>query len=261
MIRQLSILSIILIFTTGLSAQPIDSSRLVRVFTYNILHGATMNGDFDLDLISSVIKSCNPDLVALQEVDYKTNRARKMDLATELGYRTQMAPLFGRAMYYDDGEYGEGLLSKYTFINTTNHPLPFTEGKEPRAALEVTFALASGDTVCFVGTHLDHESNDYNRQSQADEINLIYAKTTLPTILAGDLNATPESKVMQSLFKFWTPAFTQHLPTYPSTNPKKKIDYILYKPAKRWRILSKKVICDEIASDHCGVLVILELLK
>ncbi len=245
----------------NISAQPIDSSRLIRVFTYNILHGATMNGDFDIDLIAEVIKSVDPDIVALQEVDYKTNRARKMDLATELGYRIQMAPLFGRAMYYDDGEYGEGVLSNYTFISTKNHPLPYTEGKEPRAALEVTFVLASGDTVCFVGTHLDHESNDYNRQIQADEINRIYANTSLPTILGGDLNDTPDSEVMQSLFKFWTPAFKDYLPTYPSTNPKKKIDYILYKPAKKWRILSKKVLCDEIASDHCGVLVVLELLK
>ena len=259
--KKFAILPICLMATSLiLSAQPVDSSRLIRIFTYNILHGATMNGDFDLDRIAKVIKSFDPDIVALQEVDYKTNRARKMDLATELGYRTQMAPLFGRAMYYDGGEYGEGLLSKYTFISTTNHPLPYTEGKEPRAALEAVFILASGDTICFIGTHLDHESEDYNRQSQADEINRIYANTSKPTILAGDLNATPESPVMQSLFKFWTPAFTEFLPTYPSMNPKKKIDYILYKPAKRWRVLSKKVVCDEVASDHCGVFVVMELL-
>ena len=35
---------------------PVDSSRVVRVFTYNIYHGETMKGDFDLDRIANVIK-------------------------------------------------------------------------------------------------------------------------------------------------------------------------------------------------------------
>ena len=75
---------------------PVDSSRIVRVLTFNIYHGETMKGDFDLDLIAGVIKSVNPDLVALQEVDFYTNRAKNMDLATALGLRTGLAPLLGK---------------------------------------------------------------------------------------------------------------------------------------------------------------------
>jgi len=84
-----------------------DRSRVLSVLSFNILHGATMKGDFDLDVIAKVIKDVNPDFVALQEVDFKTNRAKQYDLATELGWRTKMAPLFARAMPYDGGEYGE----------------------------------------------------------------------------------------------------------------------------------------------------------
>jgi len=40
-------------------------------------------------------------------------------LATELGWRVEMAPVFGRAMYYDNGEYGEALLSKIKKINSS----------------------------------------------------------------------------------------------------------------------------------------------
>ena len=40
------------------------------------------NGDFDLDAIAEVIKKTDPDLAALQEVDYKTNRAKNYDLVT-----------------------------------------------------------------------------------------------------------------------------------------------------------------------------------
>lgn len=260
MLKPLSIISILLITTLSLSAQPVDSSRIIRVLTYNIYHGETMKGDFDLDLIAKVIKSTNPDLVALQEVDYRTNRARKMDLATELAYRTKLIPLFGRAMYYDDGEYGEAILSKYTFLQTTNHPLPYSEGKEPRALLEAIVVLESGDTIRFAGTHLDHTKNDLDRRNQANEINRIYSDTTFPTILTGDLNATSISPAMKSLFNNWTSVYEERQGTYPSNFPARMIDYILFRPADKWRVLEKRIICDMFASDHCAVFAVLELL-
>ena len=150
------ILTVIFIPHTVWSQNSNGDSRIVKVLSFNILHGATTKGDFDLDAIARVILDANPDFVALQEVDFQTNRARKYDLATELGLRAKMAPIFGRAMDYDGGEYGEGVLSKYTFLQTRNVALPFTAGSESRAALEVITVLPSGDTIAFVGTHLDH---------------------------------------------------------------------------------------------------------
>ena len=91
---KLSVL-IMSICWTNLQAQ---EGNIVEVMSYNILHGATLNNDFDLDKIARVITDKSPDLVGLQEVDFFTNRAKGMDLATELGYRTKMAGLFGEAM-------------------------------------------------------------------------------------------------------------------------------------------------------------------
>ena len=258
--RSLSFLFVTLLLGSQLSAQAPDSSRIVRVLTYNILHGKTLKGDFDLDLIASVISKEKPDLVALQEVDYKTNRSKKYDLVTELGIRTGLSPLFARAMYYDDGEYGEGILSKYTFLTTTNHPLPYTEGKEPRAAAEVNVVIKSGDTIRFVGTHLDHESDGHNRFIQAEEVNRVLKRDDVPTILVGDLNETPENRAMQLLFKDWERSFADNVFTFPSDEPIKKIDYVLFRPAHRWRVLEKRVIDERVASDHRPVLVVLELL-
>lgn len=121
MTKILSIAVCFFISVPGICQETLDSTKIVRVLTYNIYHGATMNNDFDLESIAKVIRSVSPDLVALQEVDFKTNRAKKMDLATELGKLTGMAPLFGKAMSYDDGEYGEGILSKYSFNQTKNY--------------------------------------------------------------------------------------------------------------------------------------------
>ena len=231
----------------------------IRVLTYNIYHGATMNYDFDLSRIAKVIDSLKPDIVALQEVDFKTNRARKMDLMTELGHLTGLSPLFGRAMYYDDGEYGEGILSRYSFVQTKRNLLPYSENHEPRAALEVLIKLPSGDTIRFVGTHLDHTEDPLDRINQCAEINKIYAKNDYPSILAGDLNATPNSKEINLLKTIWTISDKHSKATFPSSKPDRKVDYIMYRPKNQWKVIEHKTIQDEIASDHCAVFAILEL--
>ena len=241
----------------------IDSSKVVRVLSFNILHGATIKGDFDLDIIAKVIIDANPDLVAMQEVDFKTNRAKGFDLVTELGRRTKMASIFGRAMKYDGGEYGEGVLSKYSFIQSRNIPLPYTPGSEPRAALEITTQLPSGDTIAFVGTHLDHLKDEKDRVAQVKKINEVFSLNKYPTILVGDLNAIPGSTPIDILEDMWTAAYNKKgpSPTFPSDNPVVKIDYVMFYPKNRWRVLETEVICDTIASDHCAYLVTLELLE
>lgn len=262
---KIKILFALFIILAGYSARSetkVDSSRVIRVLSFNILHGATTKGDFNLDVIAQVIKDAKPDFVALQEVDFKTNRAKKYDLVTELGWRTKLVPLFGKAMDYDDGEYGEGVLSKYTFLSSRNVALPFSPGNEPRAALEIVTAIASNDTVAFVGTHLDHLRNEKDRIAQVKKINEVFQKNSYPTILAGDLNAVPGSTPINTLEEIWTAAYDkEHIKfTFPSSEPNRKIDYVMFYPRNRWKVLETKVIQDDIASDHCAYLVILELL-
>ena len=251
-------------FSLNANAQTdVDSTRIVRVLTFNIYHGETVGAEkkFDLDLLAKVINDVHPDLVALQEVDFKTNRAQGYDLVTELGQRTKMSPIFGKAMSFDGGEYGEGALSKYSFLSTKNHPLVAGEGKEPRAAIEVNVKIESGDVIRFVGTHLDHTRDGIDRINQVNQLNDIFVKDDVPTILAGDLNSRPESEAMKILFKHWTPSSSKFEPTMPVGEPKARIDYVLFRPANKWRVLETEVICNEQATDHCVVLSVLELLK
>ena len=256
-------LAVVLILCVSSSeAQPTsDSKQVVRILTYNIFHGETLNHDFDIELIAEVIKSVSPDIVALQEVDYKTRRARGMDLVTRLGYLTGMLSLFGRAMEYDGGEYGEGILSRYSFRSTRNNPLPYSPGNEPRAALEILVRLPSGEEIVFIGTHLDHTRDPKDRIAQAKHLNKLFKRRKKPIILAGDLNAAPDSEPMRILTRFWIDASAQSPePTFPSSHPRRRIDYVLFYPENRWRVLETRVINEKIASDHCPLLVVLELL-
>jgi endonuclease/exonuclease/phosphatase family metal-dependent hydrolase len=173
-----------------------------------------------------------------------------------------MIPLFAKAMKYDGGEYGEGVLSKYTFLQSRNIALPYSPGNEPRAALEIITELASGDTIAFVGTHLDHTKDEKDRVAQAKKINEVLALNKYPTILAGDLNAIPGSTPINILEELWTASYDKKdpKPTFSSDEPTKKIDYVMFFPKNRWRVIETKVIQDPIASDHCAYLVTMELL-
>jgi endonuclease/exonuclease/phosphatase family metal-dependent hydrolase len=242
----------------GVQAETMKKTTL-KILTFNILHGATTEGTFDLDRIAQVIIDADPDLVALQEVDFKTRRARGYDLATELGLRTKMASIFAKAMDHDGGEYGEAILSRGSFETMRRIPLPFTGDSEPRAAIEVTLSLPGGQTIAFVGTHLDHASTS-DREAQAQALNAACANKAIPTLLAGDFNATPESKTIAILKEHWTVAGGDSPPpTFPSDDPKIKIDYVMYAPASRWTVVETRVIQDAVASDHCAYLVTLVL--
>jgi endonuclease/exonuclease/phosphatase family metal-dependent hydrolase len=239
----------------------LESPVRVAVLTYNIYHGEDANGGSNLDAVAGIINSLKPDLVALQEVDNKTARAKRLDLTAELSRRTGMKGIFGKAMDYDGGGYGEAVLSRHPIIETKNNPLPHTPKAEPRAALEIHIELPGGVKMAFVGTHLDHQRDQSNRMMQAKRIMELYENYDLPMILAGDLNATPGSDPINLLLEQWSDTARDNpRPTFPSTKPSRRIDYIMYKPKGRWKVVEVRVIDEKVASDHCPVLAVLELL-
>src|SRR5438552_3037737 len=92
---------------------PQAGPHTVRVLTYNIHHGEGLDGHFDLPRLASVIESTEADLVALQEVDQGTRRASGVNELTELARLAHMHSAFGRAMEFDGGGYGVGILSRW----------------------------------------------------------------------------------------------------------------------------------------------------
>jgi endonuclease/exonuclease/phosphatase family metal-dependent hydrolase len=232
-------------------------AQTLRVLSYNIHHGEGMDGRIDLERIAKVILSVNPDVVALQEVDVKTARSGGVHQIEELGRLTGMKWFFGKTIDHQGGEYGNAVLSKLPATFTRNVPLP---GKEPRALMEVTLDLA-GTKVAFFATHLDASREETERVAAAKRI-LKIAKGKGPAVLAGDLNAVPGSETITLLEQksVWTRAGAPGiLPTIPVKEPRRQIDFILYRPANRWRTVEIKVLDESIASDHRPIFAVLEL--
>ncbi len=240
-----------------------ENPARVVVMSYNIHHGEGVDGVFDLVRIAKVILSVTPDLVALQEVDRKTGRSSGVDQAAELGRLTGMNFAFGKAMDYDGGQYGEAVLSRFPISKSITHPLPYTEGHEPRAVLEVKVKLENGAAISFWGTHLDHVRNSPDRLAAVQEMaRLIHNRSPQPTILAGDLNAVPESKEINILREIWAIAGEGlNLFTIPVRNPSRQIDYICFFPKNRWEMKKIRVLDEQVASDHRPIMAVLQLIE
>lgn len=260
-LRAVLIVLALSIYAGGCTDVELRPPTRVSVLTYNIYHGEDANGNSNLDAVARIINSLGPDLVALQEVDNKTTRAKGLDLTAELSKRTGMQGVFGKAMDYAGGGYGEAVLTQHPIVDTKNNPLPHTPKAEPRTALEVHIELPSGERIVFAGTHLDHLRDQNNRMMQASRIAELYENCGLPIILAGDLNAVPGSDPINLLCGEWSyVGQADPKPTAPSVRPRRKIDYIMYKPKGRWRVIEIRVIDEKVASDHCPVFAVLELL-
>src|SRR5687768_2865459 len=82
-------------YALGPDAGAQQSSRPLRVLSYNIKgHAALVRADH-LEAIARVIREQHPDVVALQEVHRGTWQARFRDQAAELGRLTDMSVAFG----------------------------------------------------------------------------------------------------------------------------------------------------------------------
>lgn len=252
-LMKIQFLALGIVFLAGLPS-PADE---IRVMTYNIYHGEGMDGKFNYSRTAAIIKAADPDFVALQEVDKKTMRAAGVDQPAELARLTGMHGIFGKQIDYSGGDYGQAILSKYPVKDSKIHWLPGMPERERRIAFEVT-VQRNGREMKFVTTHLHHQSNTF-REQQAAELNRIYADSKVPVILAGDLNAMPESQPIAIFKKAWGFGNTDtSLLTYPADKPVRQIDYILFRPMGQYRVKFQKVLEEPVASDHRPVMVELE---
>jgi endonuclease/exonuclease/phosphatase family metal-dependent hydrolase len=234
----------------GSGPPPADT---VRVLAYNIHHGEGMDGEVDLVRLATLIRTVDPDLVALQEVDSVAERTGRVDQAAVLARATGLHAVFGSFMPYQGGAYGMALLSKLPIRTSENLRLP--DGAEPRTALVATVELPrTGEELTFVGVHF-YRSDD-ERMAQARRLEERLSPRAGPIVLAGDFNSTPESEVMRRLARSWSVVDKgEDRLTFPSMDPEREIDFVLYRPAELVEVLWETLLDEPVASDHRPVVV------
>lgn len=241
--------------------QPANDS--IVVVSYNIHHGQGVDGKLDLGRIAGVLRGA--DLIALQEVDQNATRSESVDQARVLAEELGMHFVFGANIELQGGHYGNAILSRWPIKSWKNHLLPNTGGGEQRGLLEAVVTIPNHGDVLLLATHFDHRRDPQQRLDSTEFIDDFLEKRDFqgPTILAGDLNATPESQVLTNLSHSLRGTAEEGLVTVPVKSPAKQIDFILTgrQPESEYQLdlLHQQVLEEDVASDHRAIRAVLGL--
>lgn len=221
----------------------------LKLMSYNIRNGRGIDNVQDLRRVAEVINRTAPDIVALQELDSVTGRMAGRFIPGELGEMTGMHARFCRAIDYDGGAYGIGLLARNEPLAVRRVPLPGRE--EARVLLVAEFP----DYVVCV-THLSLTPED--QRASLPIIRAVTDTCLKPVLLAGDFNMRDARVVLDGLGGTFRPLSDTAQLTFPAVDPAIRIDYILGRGLPASTVVAEPTVDRTTpASDHCPLWVTL----
>ena len=236
----------------GEATLPRKHPETVRFMTYNVrifcgmTHpnvGKTVESVPAIrDRLTSLINWADADFVALQEVDYQTERSGWDDQVGRLAEETGMYGTFVDAIDRSKGKYGVGLLSREKPLHVKRIQLPGSE--ELRVMM-----IAEFTDCCVVCTHFSLTPED--RVTSVGILTAACEGITKPILIGGDFNETPADAAIGMMKRRFT-LLTDPEPSYPADAPQWCLDYVwgmnLSEGADAVR---QKILLDEKeASDH-----------
>lgn len=225
----------------------------VKLMTYNMHRGIGRDGKLNLSRTAEVIKGSQADIIALQEVERYSIRTGFQDQIKKLSEDAGLNYAYGKSLNLLNGEYGNGLLSKYPIQEYEVVPLP--SYSEQRTLLKAIINI-DGYTLAVYNTHLGLKEGE--RKEQTEYILQLLSKETLDYVLMGDMNSK-SSKLANFGDKLQDAAQGSdkvEQSTFSEGEVQARIDYIYTASGLKTR--SYDVISSE-ASDHDPVVCELEI--
>lgn len=238
----------------------------MRFLLYNIRYGTGHGTKYHLPLpftgffkqtgntleqITAFIRSVNPDIIGLIEVDSGSYRSGRSCQAKAIARNLDH-------FHVVESKYGDNslasripVLNKQSNALLTSHPIKsshfhyFNEGIK-RLVIEVEL-----EDVCIFIVHLSLKFK--HRQQQLEHLHRILSHSTKPVIVAGDFNTFGGDRELQ-LFMAASRLRNANLtsqPSHPSHAPKRHLDFILHSPQLT---ASNFSIPDIRLSDHAPLL-------
>ena len=221
----------------------------MRIITYNTQGSLGVDGVRSTQRIAETLRPLSADVICFQEI-YERIPPPLEDQPARLGALLNRRFTFQRCLDLAFGGYGNGIAAQVTG-ESFHHLLP--SRKEQRGAIELRLrhvgGLASMTVFC---THWGLAENE--RQLQAEALANLVLAAPRPIVVCGDLNETPNGEAVRDLLNrtgLTDSGAALNIPTFNSTNPSLRIDYILHSPDLR--VASFEVINSE-ASDHRPVM-------
>ena len=216
-------------------------------------------GHGDLGKVAETLRDLKPDVVALQEVDVRwSERSAFVDQADSLGKSLKMNVRFGPIYDLPPRQFGVAILSRYPISTSINHEITRLSTQQQNALpakapgfLETVIDVA-GTRVRVFSTHLDYRFDPSVRATQVKEMLEVISGSSVPIILAGDMNATPHATEIEPLWNSLVTLSTEM--TYPAEAPTKLIDYIFVSNDVP---MADATVAATTASDHRPVIMTL----
>ncbi|RSC95873.1 endonuclease/exonuclease/phosphatase family protein [Tenacibaculum singaporense] len=249
-------------------ASTTDNDSIYSIVTYNIgyLSGMTNNRaiakpkelfDSNLNKVLTEVKKVNPDIIALQEVDYNAARSYEVnqeEKLAELGYNYAARgvnwdehyvpfPYWPPSMHFGKIVSGQSILSKYELQDyerivlerVADNPF-YRDALYLDRLVQVVKVILEGKEVVVINLHLEAFDKTTRVRQFEYVLNLLNKyKNKYPTILLGDFNskARDSEAIIQKMFAMdgvGNAAFLSENPenTFDTKNPVERIDYIFY---------------------------------
>jgi endonuclease/exonuclease/phosphatase family metal-dependent hydrolase/glycosyltransferase involved in cell wall biosynthesis len=240
----------------------------VRLMTYNIHSCIGVDGRISPARVARLIAQCDPDIVALQEVDVRRSRTGNVDQAHAIARELHMEFHFHPALKVKEERYGDAVLSRFPLrvVRAAALPIAARSNHEPRGAIWVAIEL-DGYELQLINTHLGVTPRERAAQIEAlmGQDWLASPAFTDPKVVCGDFNVLPRSAIHRRLCESLCDAqlkLPRHRPrrTFPSRIPLGRIDHVFVGSALE--VVSVEVPRSRLArvtSDHLPVVVELRI--
>ena len=248
----------------------------IKIATYNIGKNEVSADVSNFDKLNQAIKNIDADVIVVTEIDNKTARSKNIDQLGVLAKANNMHFAFGKALDFDGGQYGVGILSKYTIDKSQVVNLPSGDAEQRIVLLSQITKPGFDAPIIIMGTHLDWQKDPTIRIGQVRHIlDAAIGDTetgfdniaTSIKLLAGDFNSTANEQPIQEIRYFWDPVEKQGMDyrSWPAINPAIDIDHIFTFKGQVWDVKNMEIPKDSAkfkwsdASDHLPVIAELEL--
>jgi endonuclease/exonuclease/phosphatase family metal-dependent hydrolase len=203
---------------------------MLRILTYNVHSCIGSDRKSSPARIAEVIADCQPDIIALQELDVRRARTGGIDQAHAIAAHLSMTVHFHPALHVEEEQYGDAILTALPSRLVKAGPLP--SFGESRGAIWVAVDV-DGVELQVINTHLG-----VWRGQRREQVARLLGPAWLghpscrpPRILVGDFNATPGSLVYRTLAGRMQDAQSalaprRPRPTFPARLPLLRIDHI-----------------------------------
>lgn len=229
-------------------------SQSISLLSISADKGLT-TGSYTAQNLATLIRGKNPDVIAMQDVDYRTSDVSGKDLVSEISYLSSKdgqprQGTFTPILKVNGGERGLGLFVRDCFLKTERIVLD-----DVLVMHTMKYTLKTGSEIIIATCQFDR-NNETIMQKQSDALSAYADSVKSNVVIAASIHKGINSDVLKTIEKkFRRSCKYQSDNTYPASNPVNRYDYILTPLSQNWRTQIVEIIGDATTSDHKGIFI------